>query len=225
MKAPAWSYSSLTAFETCPKRYYHTKVLKDVADPPGEAAMWGSAVHKHLEDRVRDGTSLPVSISHYEGLVAPIIQKEGTKLIEQQFAITKGFQPTDWVAADTWCRGIVDVGVLSPSQDRAVLLDWKTGKRKTDNDQLMLFAGLAFAHYPNLRMVSTGFVWLKENKVDKQRFKREDTTGIWNYFAPRIVRFEAAYEKASFPPRPSGLCRKHCPLHKYQCEFSGRTHE
>jgi hypothetical protein len=182
-------------------------------------------VHKHLEDRVRDGKSLPVSIAHYEGLVTPILKHSGTKLVEQQFAVTRGFQPTGWVADDTWCRGIVDVGVLSPSQETAVLLDWKTGKRKADNDQLMLFAGLAFAHYPNLRMVSTGFVWLKDNKIDKRKFARDEVPAIWNHFAPRVQRFESAYMKASFPPKPSGLCAKYCPLRKYQCEFSGRTND
>lgn len=222
LKAPAWSYSALTSFETCAKRYYHIKVAKDVQDAPGEAAMWGSTVHKYLEDRVRDGTPLPVTVAGYEGLVAPIVNSGGTKLVEQQMAVTAELKPTDWTAPDAWCRGIVDVGVMSASQDRALLLDWKTGKRKSDNDQLMLFAGLAFSHYPNLQVVQTGFVWLKENKIDKQTFKREDVPIIWNNFVPRVMRFEGAYTKASFPPKPSGLCRNYCPVPKHQCEFSGR---
>lgn len=220
---PPWSYSGLTSFETCPKRYFHIKVAKDVTDAPGEAAMWGSTVHKYLEDRVRDGTPLPVSVAGYEKLVAPIINSGGTKLVEQQMAVNKNLHPVEWTASDAWCRGIVDVGILSTSKDRALLLDWKTGKRKADNDQLMLFAGLAFSHYAELRTVSTGFVWLKEGKIDKQQFKKEDTATIWQAFLPRVQRMERAYEKASFPPKPSGLCSKWCPVPKHKCEFSGKV--
>jgi hypothetical protein len=222
MKAPAWSYSSLTSFETCPKRYYHIKVAKDVVDAPGEAAMWGSTVHKYLEDRVLTNTPLPVSVAHYEGLVAPIANSKGTKLVEQQMAVTQDLKPTGWMDSDTWCRGIVDVGILSTSQDRALLLDWKTGKRKPDNDQLMLFAGLAFSHYPELRIVQTGFVWLKEGKIDKKGFTREDIPVIWQNFVPRVNRMERAFAEEKFHPKPSGLCARYCPVPKYQCEFSGK---
>ena len=219
---PPWSYSGLTSFETCPKRYYHIKVAKDATDAPGEAALWGSTVHKYLEDRVRDGTSLPVSVAGYEKIVAPIVNSPGIKLVEEQMAVDKELRPVEWTADNAWCRGIVDIGILSTSHEKALLLDWKTGKRKADNDQLMLFAGLAYSHYPKLEIVQTGFVWLKENKVDKQGFTRKDISKIWATFAPRVHRMERAYLKAEFPPKPSGLCRNYCPVPKHKCEFSGK---
>lgn len=218
---PPWSYSALTSFETCPKRYFHIKVAKDVHDRPGEAALWGSKVHKHLEDRVRDGTCLPESIAAYEKIVAPLVSSSGTKLVEEQMAVNVNLQPVAWTSPDAWCRGIVDLGLLSISKEKAVLIDWKTGKRKPDNDQLMLFAGLAFAHYAELRTVSTAFVWLKDSKIDKQHFERGDTTKIWTAFIPRVQRLERAYQKTYFPPKPSGLCAKYCPVSKNKCEFSG----
>jgi hypothetical protein len=184
--------------------------------------MWGSAVHKYLEDRVRDGTKLPASIAGYEKLVDPIVNSKGEKLVEQQMAITADLKPVGWESPEAWCRGIVDIGVITKSRDRAILLDWKTGKRKTDNHQLMLFAGLAFAHYENLNYVSTGFVWLKENKIDKKAFTREEVPIIWQEFIPRVKRFERAYQTTTFPPKPSGLCRNYCPVPKHQCEFSGK---
>jgi len=220
MKTPPWSYSSLTSFETCNKRYYHLKVAKDVVETPHEATTWGSTVHKFMEDRVRDGTPLPVSVAGYEALIAPIIAKSGEKLIEQQYAINAAMQPTTWMADDAWCRGIVDVGVLTGN--KALLLDWKTGKRKVDSSQLKLFAGLAFAHYPQVETVFTGFVWLKEGRVDKQKFEREDSAAIWQEFLPRVRRLERAYEESKFPPKPSGLCSKWCPVPRRLCEFSGK---
>ena len=222
---PAWSYSSLTSFETCPKRYYHIKVAKDITDIPGEAALWGQTVHKYLEDRVKDDTPLPKEVAGYEPLVKPIVSAKGIKLTEQQFAVTYTLTPTGWFDKDAWCRGIVDVGVMSFSGDKALLLDWKTGKRKPDSDQLKLFAGLAFAHYEKLEQVNTGFVWLKEGKTDKDVFTRKDIPAIWGTFIPRVQRMERAYEKATFLPKPSGLCKRHCPVPKYKCEFSGRVND
>ena len=220
---PAWSYSSLTAFETCPKRYFHIKVAKNVTEVPGDAATWGQTVHKYLEDRVRDATPLPEAVSHYESLVAPLVSRPGTVIAEQQLAVNKDLQPTGWMSTDTWCRGIIDVGIISPSGTSAVLLDWKTGKRKPDNDQLKLFAGMAFAHNPELMKIQTGFVWLKENKIDKDSFTRSDVPAIWNTFMPRVIRMERAFKDGSFPPKPSGLCRKWCPVPKSMCSFSGQS--
>lgn len=223
MNMPPWSYSGLTSFETCPKRYYHIKVAKDVIDRPGEAAMWGSRVHKHLEDRMRDGTPLPVSIAGYESLVAPLVSAKGQLLVEEQLAVTADLQPTTWESPTAWCRGIVDVGVITNGADKALLLDWKTGKIKSDSDQLMLFAGLAFAHYQSLNFVQTGFVWLKDRRITKQSFSREDIPVIWQTFIPRVQRLERAYEKASFLPKPSGLCANYCPVKKAVCQFSGAS--
>lgn len=219
---PPWSFSALSAFETCPKRYFHTKVAKDVFDAPGEAAVWGSTVHKNLEDHLRSGTCSPVSIQ-YKGLLDPILRAPGTKLVEAQLAINENLQPVEWWASDAWCRGIIDAGVLTPSENAAVLLDWKTGKRKVDSDQLKLFAGLAFSHYPKLRTVTTGFVWLKDKKIDKERFTSTDVPAIWATFIPRVQRLHRAYLNGTFLPKPSGLCRKHCPVPKSKCEFSGKT--
>lgn len=224
MNMPPWSFSSLTSFETCPKRYAHIKVYRDVVDVSGEEANWGKIVHKHLEDRIAHGTCLPVSLEPYEKLVAPIVKSTGTTILaEQQLAVDNRLQPVKWDDPAAWCRGIVDLGVLSPNKSKAVLLDWKTGKRKTDTDQLKLFAGLAFSHYASINVVRTGFVWLKEGKTDIETFERKDVPVIWQGFDPRVKRMERAYVDNKFPPKPSGLCRKHCPVPKSKCEFSGRS--
>lgn len=220
MNMPPWSFSSLTSFETCGKRYYHLKVAKDVVDIPHESATWGSTVHKHLEDRARDGTPLPQPLQSYEKLVAPLLNVNGTLLVEQQLAVDESLRPVDWESKAAWCRGIVDIGVLTGK--RAILLDWKTGKRKPESDQLRLFAGLAFAHYPDVEVSLTGFVWLREGIVDRQKLRRSEAPVIWQQFLPRVQRLRRAYEEERFPPKPSGLCRKWCPVPHSLCEFSGR---
>ncbi len=60
-KRPAWSYSALSTYETCPYQYFRLKVKKDVKDTMNEAAIWGNEVHKHLDHRISKGTPQAVS--------------------------------------------------------------------------------------------------------------------------------------------------------------------
>ena len=134
-------------------------------------------------------------------------------------ALNKNFRPTKWMAKDVWVRGIIDLGVIGSK--KALLLDWKTGKHRPDSNQLMLFAAFAFAYYPWLEHVTTGFIWLKDSKFDKQEFTKDQVTDIWNEFIPRVQRIEAAYDKDKWIAKPSGLCKNWCPVGKKLCEFCG----
>lgn len=209
-KPVAWSYTALTAFETCPKQFYHTRVAKDVPNPPGEAALWGQRVHKGLEDRVRDKKPLPPSLEGYEGLASKFDNAPGSVIVEKQICIDRNMQPTEWFSKTAWCRGVIDVGVLNGP--KAAAWDWKTGKRKPDNQQLQLFAGLMFIQYPEVEVVNTGFIWLQEKKMDKEVFMREQTFDIWETFMPRVARLEKAHRDNDWQAKPSGLCNGWCSV-------------
>jgi hypothetical protein len=216
---PAWSYSSLTAFENCPKRYNLVRMQKAVPDPPGKAALWGIEVHKHLELFVKDGKPLPDDIAHYAGIMSIVTSHKGEKYPEQQLAVSASFDVSGWWDKSTWCRGVIDLMLVN--KDKATVLDWKTGKRKPDSAQLKLFAGLVFANYPEIDRVNTGFVWLLDGKLDTEAFTRNQIGEIWNSFLPRVRRMEIAYETDTWQAKPSGLCRAYCPVGKARCEFCG----
>jgi hypothetical protein len=118
-----------------------------------------------------------------------------------------------------WFRGVLDLTILQP--EKAVVLDYKTGKVKEDGDQLKLFAGATFAQYPYLQEVKTGYVWLAHNKVSTRTFVKDEVPAIWQEFIPRIRRMEVSQENDSWPPRPSGLCKNWCPVGKRLCEHCG----
>ena len=214
----AWSYSSLTAYETCPRRYYHTRVAKDIVEPETQALTWGNAVHKALELRAKENKPLPTGMEQWEPLVAKILAAGGEVFTEKQIALTKSFTPCDWFADDVWVRGVVDIGVVRGPL--LVALDYKTGKPKRDSDQLQLFAALLMATYPDCDTVKTGFLWLKTSGIDQARFERGDLPSIWNKFLPRVKALEEAHRTESWPTRPSGLCRNWCPCK--QCPHNGR---
>jgi hypothetical protein len=212
MTLPAWTFSQLEKFETCPKQFYHVRVAKDIVEPQTEATLWGSKVHTAMEDRIRDGTPLPEGMEQWEGFAKKICAMPGEKLAEEKMALDKSFQPTDWDNA--WTRGIADMLIVHGN--KAATLDYKTGKRKLTH-QLMLYAAYTFAYYPEVETVTTGFVWLRDKKIDRETFTRADIPTIWGTFLPKVRKLEAAYEKDKWMARPSGLCNGWCPVRS--CEF------
>lgn len=203
----AWTFSHLEKFATCPKQFYHTTVARDFISPPTEATIWGHKVHEAFENRVKEGTALPEGMERWEPLAKKIDTIEGQKLTEIKMAINKAFQPAEWDAA--WSRGIADLLVVK--DNRALVFDYKTGKRKP-SEQLQLYAAYTFAHYPEVETVKTTFIWLKDSKTDQDVFHRDQLSDIWQEFLPRVAKLESAYERDAWPARPSGLCRGWCPV-------------
>lgn len=215
-----WSYSSVTAFETCPRRFKMTRLTKEVVEAQTEATIHGNEVHKAIEHHLLGKQYLPEKYAKYIPIVEKVKATPGKRLVEFKFALTKSFKPTEFFAKDAWVRGVIDAGVIGTKS--GVVLDWKTGKPKTDHDQLKLFAVATLAMYPYLESIKTGYVWLAHNKLDAQEFTRQNTPEIWQAFLPRIQRLTKAAENDDFPPKPSGLCTKWCPVTNDKCEFSGR---
>lgn len=212
----SWSWSKVAAFETCPKRYYHYSVAKDVEEPESEAIAYGNTVHKVLADRLT-GKPLPAHFSHLEEWAARI--GDGDKLlVEQKMAIKQDFSATDWKARDAWFRGIADV--IKIKGRVALVVDWKTGKLKDESQQLALMAACVFAHHPEVEKIRSEFIWLKEDATTRADFARNDMVGVWNNLLPRVSHLQQAHEKQEFPPKPGFLCKNWCSV--VSCPHHGR---
>jgi hypothetical protein len=242
-KGFTWSYSRLKNFETCPKRHYHIDMKRDVYEEPSEAVLWGNALHdalahaigtddnhlRHPRDKI-DLKPLPPDYARFQPWVARLHAARGgggKVYVEQGLAVTRDFKPTGWFDHNVWFRAKVDAIVLTADERVAAGFDWKTGKRVEDSPQLMMAAITIMAHYPKVEAVRTEFVWLKEMRddapfdcTDRVSFRRGDMAAMWNGLAPRVSLLERAYEERSYPARPSGLCRRWCPVST--CEHHGR---
>lgn len=214
-----WSYSSLTAFETCPRRFYLTRISKQVAEPQTEATLWGNKVHKALEEAVDGTKGLPEDMARYQPIVDRIRSAPGKRHVESKFALTTSFRPTTFFAKDAWVRGVIDLAIVG--EKTAVVADYKTGKVKTDGDQLRLFAGAAFAVYPWVQKVKTSYIWLAHDKTTTAEFTQDDVPVIWEEFSARVQRMQQAQESDKWVPRPSGLCKAWCPVGRKLCDFCG----
>lgn len=214
----AWSYSSLTGFETCPRQHYEMKILKAWPDPPGEVQLYGLEAHKLLENRIDMGKPLPNYLQHLEPIIVSLENSKGVIRSEYKLALNAQFQPVEFFAKDCWVRAVGDV--VKIHEDRALLTDWKFGRFKDGDGQLRLQSAITFAAYPHVNKIGVVYAWVKDKRTTVRTFTREDTPAIWSEFIPRAKRMEIAIVNKDFPPKPSGLCRKHCRVET--CEFHGK---
>ena len=217
----AWSYSVLDSFETCPRRHYLIKVAKKVTEQQNEQMLHGNRVHRALEHRLKERLPLDRHMEHYEPFAQRVERSAvgGRLLTEQKLAINENFQACTYFAKDVWVRVITDFTILKGRH--GFIGDWKTGNPNPESAQLRLSAAVTFAHNREIETITNSFIWLKTGTVTKETFKRSDVAEIWQGFMPRIRRLEIAFEKNEWPARPSGLCKKHCPVGKANCEHCG----
>lgn len=218
-KQTAWSFSRLNNYETCPKKFWHTSVRKDVRESEGEAMRYGKMVHKALERRVGRGTPLPLNLQHLDKYAKRLADADGEKLTEQQLAIDINFNPSDWFSKETWCRAILDLAIIKDTH--AIIIDYKTGRISDDFTQLRLAGTMLMLHKPEIQTVELGYLWTKDKKLtrDDTHLRRVDIKRVISDLMPRIKRYEAAHRKEEFPARPGYLCKKYCPVK--QCPYNG----
>ena len=239
----AWSFSKLKNFETCPRRHWHCDMKRDITEEMSDAVLWGNKLHdalasaigtddNHLRER-RDRIEqrpLAAEYARYQPWVSKLLaaRAAGAKVyVEQGLAITRGFKPCWWFDREAWFRAKIDVKVVTADGRMAAAYDWKTGARKMESVQLLLSALAVMLHEPAIEAVRTEFVWFKEMKdtdpfdcIDRVSFRRNEMSAAWNSVAPRVKLIEQAFADRHYPAKPSGLCRRWCPV--TTCEHNGR---
>jgi len=215
----AWSYSRLNSYETCPKKFWHSSVRKDVVEAESEAMRYGKLVHKALELRVGKKKPMPLNLRYLEKYAARLADAAGEKLTEMQLAIDASFEPCSWFAKETWCRAILDLAIVKGSH--AIVFDYKTGKISDDFTQLRLAGVLLMLHMPEIKTVDLSYLWTKDKKVTsyERTLTREDIKTVVLEFMPRLKKYEKAHRTESFPARPGYLCRKYCAV--VACPYHG----
>lgn len=210
----AWSYSSIKTFDQCPKKYFHLKVVKDIKDEPGEAAVYGTEVHEAAELFIKDGTPIPNKFAFMRPIVEPLAAKPGDKHTEMRLGLRKteqGFEACDFFDKDVWYRGIVDLLILDGK--RAWMIDYKTGKnaKYADMKQLDLMAGALFVKFPELEVIKSALAYVVSHEFPKKTHVRGEMHTYLSVFDNQLDRLEAAMENGIWNPVPSGLC-PWCPV-------------
>lgn len=220
-----WSYSQLSNFETCPKRYYHYNVAKDVTEPESEPVKQGNALHEVFRARVEKGDRLPLGYAQYEDNLGRLANAHGEIKCEQQLALTDEFKPVSWFGKGVWVRGVLDYVVIHENSHGAGVVDYKTGRMKDNPDdvdytQLQLMALILFQHVPGLDRVKAAFWYTQANQMLQRDYYRSDSANLWGEILPRVRRVVEARRQQEYPPKPNYLCRKWCAV--VSCPYHGK---
>jgi hypothetical protein len=216
----SWSFSRLKNYETCPLKHNEVDILKHFKEST-ENLAWGNKVHENFALALKGG-ALPTTMVGWQHWIDWAKALPGELLVEQKYAITRDYQPTEYFHPNVWMRTIADVVAIDG--DVAVTLDWKTGKLPKDPSlegvQLALVSQCLFAFFPNLKAVKAFYVWLKEDTATDEVFRRSDMPNLWTALLPRVMKMEQAARTGVYQPKPSGLCRNYCPV--TTCQFHGK---
>ena len=216
-----WSYSSISLFQQCPRKYHRLRVLKDVVEPPQAHLDYGSAVHKAAEDYVCGGIDIPEKYGFIKTPLDAFKILPGEKHCEYEMGLTKDFKPCAFRDPDVWLRGIADLLIING--DEAKIVDYKTGKsaQYADTKQLELLALLVFKHFPNVKHVKAGLVFFVAESLVKAEFTEDQQSIAWTRWLPEIERLETALETDMWNPKPNFTCRKFCAV--VDCEHNGKN--
>lgn len=221
-----FSYTQLAAFETCPRQYQYAHVYK--IQPPGRHTLsYGKSIHATLESfykRMQQGTQLSQDEflqlfedswisdwydskaqenkqkqkgresllkyyeSHQEKFVPPLF-------VEKEFNVKMG---------EYTFKGKIDR--IDPFEDGVAIVDYKTGKVKTQKDvdkdeQLSLYA-LAAERVLGLKPLKLSLYFLDEGvRVDTER-SEEDL----KKFEAKVIETIDALKESHFVPTPGRQC-------------------
>lgn len=221
----SWSYSSLSLFKQCPRKYHHLRVIKDIIEPETEQMRYGTEVHKAAEDYGRDGTPFPEKFSFVKEYVDILLAIPGMQLFEFKMALNRDREPCDFFNKQYWWRGIADLMVVPEKGHgtEAIIVDYKTGKsaRYADTGQLEILSLATFAHFPHIQTIRAGLLFVVSKEFLKVTLNRADIDSVWEKWLPATKRLDMAYDMDLWNPSPNFTCRKFCPV--LSCEHNGRN--
>lgn len=210
-----WSFSSLKEYVNCPRQYQELKVLKRYEKKATEQMLYGTVVHKVCEDYVAEGKPLEKNYQRFKPVLDSLVAIPGVKYPEYEMALTPDKQPCAFGDDGRWVRGIVDLLIVDG--DHAFIVDYKTGSnRYPDPKQLKLMALMTFAHFPEVRVIKAGLLFVMHESFMDEEYTRDQIPKLWSYFSTDLERLKISYENDIWNPNPTPLCGW-CPVKS--CEF------
>ncbi len=225
MKAPSFSYSSLNMFITCPKSYEAHKVLKYIPHTDTTATLYGKDVHSAAEHYIGSDTPLPEKYNYIKSYLDTLNNIEGDKFCELELGITLNegeYALCDFNDEARYWRGIADLVIVNEAEDKAYIIDYKTGKsaKYADVKQLGLLAAAVFLKYPTIKVIKGMLLFLVSKEIIKADYTYTQRFDIFDKLKEPLMQREVAYETGVFNTKPNGLCRQWCQA--TQCIHNGK---
>lgn len=198
------------------------RVVKDIVEPPQEHLLYGTAVHKAAEEYVRDGTPIPEKYAFIQPQLDALIKIKGDKHCEYEMGLTKNLEPCGFKDENVWWRGIADLIIING--DKCYLVDYKTSKssKYADTKQLELLSLAIFKHFPQVKKIKAGLLFLVVNDFVTREYEGESMGSAWIQWVDATNTLEVCMNLNVWNPKPNFTCKSWCPV--TDCVHNGRAH-
>lgn len=230
------SASKLKTFRTCPYS------LKDKFKS-SPATLFGDAVHAGLAAYMTGGEFLSTYRAKAALLGVPM-DKEADAVKSFEFAETLSIPVENIITvesadgdkvyfdkkffeipfAESWgIRGAMDL-VYVADDGGLVILDWKTGQTKEEDDlQLAVYALAAWKKYGSFPYIKTIFAYVQQGFTQSTLWDAETLVGALEYVKPLATEYFSAIKSGNLPQKPHKWCKfcgltETCDAYKKQLE-------
>tara|TARA_R110000737_G_scaffold70790_2_gene99234 strand:+ start:2726 stop:3400 length:675 start_codon:yes stop_codon:yes gene_type:complete len=205
-----WSYSRLSVFEQCPKRYYYSSIEK-IPTPQHPAATRGTDIHNEAELYIRGEGPMTRGLALFEEGFEQLKEgyEEGTVFVEEDWAFDIDWQPANWNEDKTWCRYKIDAYIKRP--DRTVVIDFKTGRyagnESTHEQQCALYASATYNRDPDVEVIQAELWYLDHGRIARHSYTVDELKERQEVFHNRALKLTEATE---YPAKASVQNCKWC---------------
>jgi hypothetical protein len=212
-KPITWSYSNLSLYQQCPKKYFHLRIAKDVKEESSDALTFGNEIHKIAQEYIENGKPIP---EKYRGEMQDALDKlnaiPGDKLCENKLGLTADLKPCGFFDRGVWWRGIADLIILQ--DDKALTVDYKTGKssKYADLKQLEILSLAIFKHFPHVKKVKAGLMFLFAEDFVRTEYSADDQQELWVSWLSDVGQLEQSVKNDVWNAKPNFTCRGYCPV-------------
>jgi RecB family exonuclease len=224
------SPSKLKRFRTCPHQCKHEPFKRN------PAVDFGNAVHKGLA-AILAGKDFWAAYRGEAGKLAIPKEKEEDAKACLEFAESLNVDTSSIITIESadgdvefygnkyfqvelgkeWgIRGAMDA-VFVDNNGGLVILDWKTGQSKEEDDlQLAMYALAAWKKYGQFPYIVTKFAYVQQGFTQTTSWDAETLVGALEYLKPLAEDYLKAQKENKWPQTPHKWC-KYCDL-KESCE-------
>lgn len=211
-KINSWSYSRLSLFETC-RRKFKRKVI-DKAEDSSYAMSRGKKIEEKINGFIMGQIKrLPTDLKLFKDVLNNLrdLHKQMKLELQHDLTITRSYSPTDgkdWTGA--WCRAYADYTI---EDEEFTIVDAKTGGiyEKNHEDQGRVMAMCGFVHKPYVDKIDIEFHYYDREDEDNPEVGAVLT---WDYTRKEFNSIKKDYEKrikpmfncSDYKPSPGRHC-------------------
>lgn len=233
MKYNPYSYSKISVYNQCPKKFKY-KYIDKVKVPYvySEPLIKGGCIHSILE--YHPDKSPHKHQEKYQYIVDNFLDTDlGREIFmydgkcEIDFGLTRKLEPCDYYNKEALFRGSVDRMLYNESQNKMILLDYKSGnipdEKYMSYKQLSWYALYFFIKYPKLENIQISYVYVEHNEKERSlTFSRNNINELKIDLLKNITNIEVTND---FSTNTSSLCeyceyQEHCESERLSIQNS-----